>query len=141
MPVPTSYSEEDFKTYLHSILGDTAGLLSWTVAGGSYDEILIDALFACDVTDITQLSGAAAMQQLRVLGRLKLWSAVLQAALPEINYTADGATFNREAIFQHALHMLQEARIQALAYDPDYTVDIASVSRPQDPYNALEVPT
>lgn len=141
MPVPTSYTEEQFKAYLHSVLADTAALLGWTVDGGSYDEVVIDALFACDVTDITELSGAAAMRQLRVLGRLKLWAAVLRAALPEINYTADGATFNREAVFQHAMQMMKEARIDALPYDPDYTVDIAGVSRADDPYNALELVT
>ncbi|MCA9936192.1 MAG: hypothetical protein H6662_15605 [Ardenticatenaceae bacterium] len=137
MTVPSAYSEATLKTYLHGILsrGGIAATLDWQIEAGSYDEIITDTLLAYGVDDIAEATDVA---KLRALARLALWEAVETAVPLEINYTADGATFNREAIFQHVQTMLQRARLDAFAYTDDYQVDVLGVQRDYDPYDAID---
>ncbi|MGB4949050.1 MAG: hypothetical protein WBO55_00180 [Rhizobiaceae bacterium] len=138
MPVPTSYDEDGFKAYLHGRLnrGGVADAFGWSVAGGVYDEIVNDTLLAYGVTDIAD---ADDLVKLRALGSLALWQAAKEAAVLEINYTADGTTFSREAIFQHIEAMLAQARSSALFYDEAYQVDVYGVDHRGDPYSPIEL--
>ena len=135
MALPTSYTENGLAEFMHGQAGDTADLLGWTVAGQSYDEIVNDTLLAYGVDTIEE---ATDMRKLRALAKLRLWTAVQSAALPEINHAADGASFDREAIFTHATALLNQARVDALPYDDafgGYAVDSYSVDR-NDPYRS-----
>lgn len=139
MPLPTSYDEDGFKAYLHGRLnrGGVADAFGWSVAAGSYDEIVNDTLLAYGLTDV---GDAADLAKLRALGRLALWQAAEEAAVLEISYTADNTTFNREAIFQHIAAMLAQARLDALPYDATagYQVDILGVAY-HDPYEPIDL--
>lgn len=137
MPVPTEYTEDELKAYLHSVLNRSglADMLGWSVAGGSYDEIVTDTLLAYGVSSITS---ATNISKLRALAVLALWQTAETAVVSEINYTADGATFNREAIFQHITRMLERARVDAFAYTDDYQVQVYGVQRDYDPYNEID---
>ena len=115
--------------------GGVAEAFGWTVAAGSYDEIVNDTLLAYGVTDI---GDAADLAKLRALGNLALWQAAEEATVLEVSYTADNTTFNREAIFQHVAAMLAQARLDALPYDDGYQVDVYSVAR-HDPYSPIEL--
>ncbi len=138
MPLPSSYSEESFKAYLHGRLnrGGVAEAFGWTVAAGSYDEIVNDTLLAYGVTDVADATDLA---KLRALGHLALWEAAKEAAVLEVDYSADGASFSREAIFRHIETMLGQARYDATVYLDDdlYTVSIHTVGR-HDPYSPIE---
>lgn len=136
MPVPTAYTEDELKVYLATaVLGSTADMLGWSVAGGDFDEIVADTLIAYGVPAIASATDVA---KLRALARLKAWEAVVRETVLEINYTADGATFNREAIHQHAQAMVSQARVDAFVYGDGYQVDVYGVGREGDPYNAIE---
>ncbi|MBK8987379.1 MAG: hypothetical protein IPM39_15100 [Chloroflexi bacterium] len=139
MPLPTSYDEDGFKAYLHGRLnrGGVADAFGWTVASGSYDEIVNDVLLAYGAVGVAE---AADLKKLRVLGNLALWQAAKEAAVLEVDYSADGTTFNREAIFKHIEAMLGQARYDAIPYvdDDGYSVDIYGVSR-KDPYSPIEL--
>jgi hypothetical protein len=139
MPVPTSYDEDGFKAYLHGRLnrGGVADAFGWTVAAGSYDEIVNDTLLAYGVADVAEATDIA---KLRALGNLALWEAAKEAAVLEVDYSADGASFSREAIFRHIETMLGQARYDAILYvnSDGYTVDIYGVSR-SDPYSPIEL--
>lgn len=132
MALPSSYTETTFAQFLHRVLRDLADMLSWSVEGGDFDEIINDTLSAYGVDAI---SSATNIPKLRALGKLALWEAVLDAAIPEINYTADGTTMNREAIFQHVERKLNTARIDAMPYLPEsgYSIEVLSVHH-DDPY-------
>jgi hypothetical protein len=136
MALPSSYTEASFSDYLHAIMGQVADLLGWKLEEGSYDEVINDTLLAYGVSDIAD---ATDIKKVRALGKLCLWRAVLISAIPEINYTADGTTMNREAIFQHAQAMLERATAEAAPYDAEYVsnyvydAEIIGVSR-ADPY-------
>lgn len=134
MPVPTAYTEESFTQYLTNLL-ERAGLsvmLTWVST--HIDEIVVDTLLAYGVNDITEAGDIA---KLRALGALQLWEAVAEAAVLEINYTADGATMNREAIYQHAVGLVGQARIAALPYTDDWQVGNHGVNHADDPYRPL----
>ncbi len=134
MPVPTAYTEESFTQYLTTLL-ERAGLnvmLAWV--DEHVKEIIIDTLLAYGVNDVTE---ATDVGKLRALGALKLWEAVAEAATLEINYTADGATMNREVIYQHAVGQVVQARIKALPYTDDWQVGNSSVGHADDPYRSL----
>lgn len=139
MPLPSSYTEDGFKAYLHGRLnrGGVADAFGWTVASGSYDEVVNDVLLAYGVTDIAEATDVA---KLRALGNLALWQAAKEAAVLEVDYSADGTSFSREAIFKHIEAMLGQARYDAIPYADDgvYSVDIYGVSR-SDPYSPIEL--
>lgn len=137
MPVPTSYTETTLALYLHGHLnqGHLADMLAWSVEAGSYDEIVTDVLLAYGVNNIAE---ATSIGKLRALGLVALWENVKTAAVGEINYSADGQTYSREAIFQHIDNMLARARANAMPYADDYAVDIYGVSR-DDPYSPIEL--
>lgn len=133
MPVPTSYTENSFALFLHETLGDIADVLGWETVDGIYDEIINDTLLAYGVNNLSQ---ATDIKKLRTLGKLMLFRAGMTAAIPEINYTADGATMSREAIFQHFKTMADQMYLESLAYAVDYNYDaqINGVTR-NDPYS------
>ena len=136
MPVPTSYTEITFAMYLHGVLGVTAEMIGWTVVGDSYAEVINDTLLAYGVADI---GDATDLSKLRVLGRMCLWQMAKTAVIPEVNYSADGQNYSREAIFQHIDNMLSQARIDALPFfDTGYQVDVYGVSH-DDPYAPIEL--
>lgn len=134
MPLPSSYTEDGFKAYLHGRLnrGGVADAFGWTVASGSYDEVVNDVLLAYGVADIAEATDVA---KLRALGNLALWQAAKEAAVLEVDYSADGTSFSREAIFKHIETMLGQATYDAIPFvSGGYSVDIYSVSR-SDPYS------
>lgn len=80
MAVPTTVTESELKSYLHGVL-DThiSTFLSMTVAGGSYDTIVEDALLEYGTTDITDIDSIAKIKLLRACGRLWLWRKIVSA--------------------------------------------------------------
>ena len=59
MAAPTSYNEAELKDYMDTMLGATATVLTWTVAGGQYDEAVNETLLAYGVDDIDEIIGRA----------------------------------------------------------------------------------
>lgn len=110
------YTPQTFKEYLHSLLGHTAAGLSWSVAGGSYDEILSEALLAIDTDDITTITDNAGLGKIRAVGRYCLWSAVAAALAGEFDFSADGGSYSRNQAHENALKMLDRAEIDLAQY-------------------------
>lgn len=141
MSVPTSYTETTLKEYMHAVIGNMASALSFTVAGGSYDEALNDALFGYGQTDITQVSGSDNIQLLRAYARYYAWRLVAFNTAGEFDYThADsGATYKRSQMHKQAKDMMQEALtdIEALGGDVvGYSVSVYGVQYTDDLYTA-----
>jgi hypothetical protein len=121
MAVPTAYTEDTLKAYMHGRLGGMASILEWTVAGGSYDEIVNDTLFGYGQTDISLITGAANIQLLRAYAGYYLWMAVAGGLANQMDYThADsGATYKRSQLYDHALKMAQAAEDEITALGGD----------------------
>lgn len=138
MAIPTSYTEEELKAYMHSTLSATATSLNWNVADGYYNEPVIAAVLAYDVDDIED---ATDMQKLRALARREAWRAVMAETSTDYDYAADGASLKRSQMHDHAEKMFRQAQsdLMALGFD-GWEVGIEAVEY-DDPYKALETDT
>jgi hypothetical protein len=138
MAVPTSYTEESFAAYLHSLIPDLVGGLGWSVELDSYAEIVNDTLLALDVDDIAALVGRQAIGRLRAQGRYALWQAVSRAiAGNRFDYEDLSGKFTRSQIHQQVQLELATARQAApvpRTAGPAYAVTRQPIRRPNDPY-------
>ncbi len=102
MAVPSSYTEADFKQYLHDALGPVSTALGWEVAGGQYDEPLNDALFNIGETVITAIDSTN-IAGFRVLGRLMTWRKVLSYVSGDFDFVDEGEDLKRSQVQKMAL--------------------------------------
>jgi hypothetical protein len=125
MAAPTSYTEDTFKAYLHSVLGDVASALGWTVDGGDYDEILNETLLAYGTSDIAD---ATTIRKLRALGRVELWRQVMRDVAADYDFrTADGAQFSRSQIQEMAAANFNQELTDAAVYDDRYQIETTTL--------------
>jgi hypothetical protein len=106
MALPASYTEATFAAYLHALLsaGGLATDLGWSLADGSYDEVINDALGYYGAEDITTISGATSILAMRIAGRVALWKAVSSATAHYTDAsTPDGARANLSQLHTQAL--------------------------------------
>lgn len=114
MAIPTSYTEEELKTYMETVLGPTATKLSWSVSAGHFDEPVNEVLFflgesAFSFADDNQ----TLVKKLRMVARMEVWRA---AAF----YTAHEASFSvgspgtgqtsRADVHRHCKEMFTDAK-------------------------------
>lgn len=134
MSVPTSYNESDLASYMHSVLGSVADVLSWTVPS-SYSEPINEALLAYGVNDV---SLATDIRKLRTLARREVWRAVMQATAAHIDVQLDGESFDQSQVHEQARTQFQMAQQQVLdaGYDDLSQPEswVAGVKYKQDPY-------
>jgi hypothetical protein len=130
MPVPTAYTEDELKTFMHGCLKEAASVLGWTVAAGSYDDAVTETLVKYGASDI---ASAVDIRKLRTLARVAVWQAVVGAVSLDVSYNADGGQYSLSHMFEHASKMLQAAEAEALPYDANYAVQQDTVTA-QDPY-------
>jgi len=137
MPVPTVYSEASFASYLTSVLDPLVDVLGWDEGDPRVREAVTDALLDYGTSTITTITAAADVRRLRALGRVAIWRAVVQATAGHYAFTDVGQQqFNRQQVNEQARAMLEiaEADARAIGATSDYTVTIAAVRRPHDPY-------
>lgn len=143
MPAPTQISEDDLKAYLHDRLGDLAPKLGWTV-DASYDDVLIDALVEYGVSDVRSVSGLYRVALLKAEGRYILWRKVAEHTAGEFSRSAEGHQVNPEQVHAQALAAMRLAQEEIDRLKPKvgiasaHIVSMVGVSRPSDPYEALE---
>jgi hypothetical protein len=99
MSVPDVYTESALANFMrYGILRKTADVLGWLVQA-DYQEAIDQTLLDYGVSDI---SDALNIPKLRSLARMNAWKAVMEANVPAYQATADGATFHRDQIYDHA---------------------------------------
>lgn len=123
MTLPTAYTEATFTTYLHTVAGDVASVLGYTIAGGDYAEIINEALFMYGVDDIADVTGRDNLRKLRVLGRLALWRQALNDASTRFDFAADGGDYKRSQLHAMLLKALDQAEYDALAYSDALVIE------------------
>jgi hypothetical protein len=137
MAVPSSYTETTLKTFMHDILGAVATSLDWSVAAGSYDEILNETLFAYDTDDVTTISGRENLRKLRILARCEVWRAVMGEVSGDYDFIDEGGDNKRSQAFEMASKNYADAAIAAIAYDSMYEVTTETIDF-DDPYLPYE---
>lgn len=134
MAIPTAYTEAEFKAYLHTVMGAVATSLGWTVAGGSFDEILNDALGMYGTNDISAVSGVNAAVKLRELGKLAAWRQVVTETATDYNFSADGGQYSRAQVNEMARAKVLDLEYSTAAYRDEYAVKTQRVGFVHDPY-------
>lgn len=134
MAAPTLYSEALFAQYLLDVLKDTATALGWTTQGdvqAAIDETLL-ALAVSTIADATEI------RKLRAVGRREVWRLVASATAAHYAFSADGASYNRQQIHDHAVAALRLAETDCMAFGIDgYAVRLDKVIFAQDPYGPI----
>jgi hypothetical protein len=104
---PAQYTEETFILYIRDgvFRRKVADILRWDLTT-NYQEIVDQTLLDYGVATIEE---ALNIPKLRALGRMNAWKAVMEANVPAYQATADGATFHRDQIYDHARQQYNEA--------------------------------
>lgn len=139
MALPAAYTETTFKEYLHALLnqGGFAGDLGWSIAAGSYDEVVNDALLHYGADDITAISGSSNIHKMRVAGRVALWEAVVSATAHYRSASADGISSDLGRVHANAVAQLERAKNDAAnagLIGATMAVGITTVRTANDPY-------
>jgi hypothetical protein len=136
MAVLSPYSLATFKAYLHTVLGDVATRLGWTVVGGQYDEVVTDALLILNADDIATLTSNTQLKKLRAAGKLALWQKVAGFLTGDYDFSADGGSYSRSQAHDNALAMIKQAENEASALGvlEGYEVTSLAAKYTRDPY-------
>jgi hypothetical protein len=134
MAIPTTYTEAEFKAYLHTAMGAVATSLGWTVAGGSYDEILNDTLAIYGTNDIAAVSSVNASVKLRELGKLAAWRQVVTETATDYNFSADGGKYDRSQVNEMARARVSDLEYSTAQYRAENAVHTQRIDFIHDPY-------
>lgn len=132
MPVATTISESTFKAYLHAELGFVATGLNWTVDNGDYDEALNDALNLFSTDDIDNVSGAADVDKIRILGLLTAWRRVARHTAADFDFSADGGSNKRSQGNKMALAQIKDLERRSMHWL--YPIKVQTFAPLHDPY-------
>lgn len=132
MPVATTIDDDTLKAYLHAELGPVADGLSWTVVNGDYDEALDDALNLFGTGDIDNISGAANVDKIRILGLLTTWRRVARHTGADYDFSVDGGSFKRSQGNAQALTQIKDLERRAVQWL--YPIKVQTFAPIHDPY-------
>jgi hypothetical protein len=117
--------------YLHSVLGGLASQLGWTIEADSYDFIISETLEKYGVDTETL---ATDTKKLHALGKVELWKAVLTEVTFDYSFSADGASYSRNQMYEMCSRNYITALTEALAYDVNYQIETGNFSTEHNPY-------
>lgn len=121
--------------YLNSVLGGLASQLGWSVvAGNSYDFIVSETLEKYGV--VTEID-ATDTNKLHALGKVCLWKQVLIEVSFDYSFSADGATYNRNQLYEMIKQNYADALADASQYDPNNLITVGTVTTEQNPYQVF----
>ena len=142
MAAPTSYTEKQLAEYMHVMLGKTAkalGLHFDPNGPGDYVEAVNDALIAYGAENIATITGIANIKKLRVLARVAAWQYVVDNFAALYNFSADGGSYSRGQLFEHAKEALKMAEQAALPYASNNVIRIRKMDHVHDPYSVRDI--
>lgn len=118
--------------YLEDYLGGLASQLGWN--SGSYGFIVSEALRLYGVSTEAE---AVDLNKLYALAKVALWEAVLRDISMDFDYSSNGASFKRSQAVEQVKNNLEDARVAAQVYLPDFSIDTGSLGGDQvDPYSS-----
>lgn len=133
MALPTSYTEATLGAFIHADLGPVATTLGWSVAGGSYAEIINEALIIGNATSVADLSVAKA----RALVRVAAWRVVAQHTAGDYKFSADGASYDRQQMHAHAVAQAARCEADAADYMPVALIGSDTIKYVNDPHSVV----
>lgn len=112
MPIPSSYTEDSLALYMRDgVLKTIAGVLGLT-GTADFAEAVTSAQLGYGVSAIADATDIA---KLRAWAAVAAWELAQTVAASDYRYSADGASFDRQQVFEHITTMLDAARRNAAA--------------------------
>ena len=112
MPIPSSYTEDSLALYMRDgVLKTIAGVLGLT-STADFAEAVTSAQLGYGVSAIADATDIA---KLRAWAAVAAWELAQTVAASDYRYSADGASFDRQQVFEHITTMLDAARRNAAA--------------------------
>jgi hypothetical protein len=112
MSVPAGYTPTTLATYMHTVLGRTAGIIGWQNPA-SYAEPINDALIAYGVDAV---GSATDVDKLRACARWAVWQAVADYTAGYHDFSEDQQTFRMHQVHQQAVQRAKAAARDAAAF-------------------------
>lgn len=131
MAYPNFYTGPELKTFMLARLGHMATLLGWTDNTPQLAEAVRDVELACGVDDIEQETG---MAKVRSLATYYAWEAARRYLATMYTFSADGGSYNRDQMYEHASKEERAAYYRAVPFMPGLQVKSVSVQYPSEPY-------
>lgn len=142
MSIPASYTEKTLAEYMHVMLGKVAKALDLHFdpnGPGDYAEAVNDTLLAYGAEDIATITGTNNIQKLRALARVAAWQHVVTNFAALYDFSADGASYNRNQLFKNAQEALKLAERAAVVYGSNYVARVRKVDHVHDPYAVRDI--
>lgn len=137
MPIPVSYTEKSLAEYMYRALGKVSKVLNihlGTEDAGDLSEVVNDTLLAYGTDSISSISGRENILKLRSLALVAMWRYVIANFTALYDFSADGASYQRNQMFKSAQEALKLVEQQALLYSSAYSIKIISAKYVDDPY-------
>ncbi|HXI15486.1 MAG TPA: hypothetical protein VNM48_03870 [Chloroflexota bacterium] len=139
MPLPTSYSDASLAEFMAAVVGSAADPLAWTVASGTYDEPVLDAIILYG-GGITAVSQATDIPKLRTVARYAVWRAVADATSGLVDIATDQDSFKLSQVSKQATAALDRstAALEQLGIgQPAITITRGRLAGRPDAYSTL----
>lgn len=111
-------------------LADYDTLPSLGFDADDYNFMVTETLEALDIESESEATSKA----LHLTAKVKYWERVVALTSTDMDFSADGASYNRSQVNQMARENLQSALSEASAYIPDYQIQVGSFAYNPDPY-------
>lgn len=140
MAIPSVYTEATLSAFLHFELGGVAGALGWTVAAGSYAEIVNDTLHDYGEPVIANITGETAVWKLRQLGLYRAWEAAVDGLTAKYDYSTNNQSFKLSQLYDHAKDRLARSEQAIAVYGQGpWAIKQTRIVRLQEPYGPLAI--
>ena len=104
MAIKTTYTEDEVKAYMETVLGETAHKLNWAVEYDSFDEPTNQVLYTLGESNFSFVSSVVTAAKLRSVARLEAWRAAMYYTAHEASHSVGapgtGST-SRGEVYRH----------------------------------------
>jgi hypothetical protein len=121
----------DFETYIEHYAEDVYSELGWNDVDEQF--IIDETLEAYGVA--TEVLATELVKAHAIL-RFKIWERALNAVSLDYNFSSDGASFNRQQMYEMIKRNYDAAYAEASPYLPGYSIEIGNLDyNNTDPYS------
>lgn len=111
-----AHTDATIKAVMQEELLETATVLNWTdVSNAGYNAALRRTLRRLNLAT-TEASTNDPL--LETVATIEIWRSVANATVTAINFEADGGTFNRKDMHDHAVRMVKQLEAEFLSNQP-----------------------
>lgn len=115
--------------FIESYVGKFGEYLGWGAT--EFNFIVAETLESYGVTTEAE---ATDTKKLHALARMKTWERALVESAQDYNFSADGASYSRNQVYEAVKQHYLNAILDAMPYLETYTIELGELNTNQDPY-------